>query len=178
MARRYANLRNHLEGAIGFAHGEWLKARNYEPRMCEALGLTLERSRFHDARWSNYTIELKRGNIWLNLISYCELLIEKPELNVPTSVSFFCVAGSVRRTPILSRIIVVSTPELVKSLSLNPVHARALLRLRDHLRPRTLNAQLSRTIDDVERVKAFEVRWPKTPEGYLVEPPTDDGLEG
>ncbi len=152
----YADLKEHLRRHIDACRGNWVRKRNgYEGPLCGALGIELEETRYQDGTWADFSIELKKGkSVWLDLVRYSEILLEKPHLNSPKSVGLFCVPDNEKE--IITDIIAVPTPNLLRKLALSDAHARALLELRDHL-PRQLNAQASLTVKDVRAIADFSI---------------------
>jgi hypothetical protein len=150
----YANLKEHIRQNMDRCRGDWAGKKNgYEAELCSALGVELNQTRYQDAAWNGYFLELKKGrSIWLDLVRYSEILVEKPELNSPKSVCLFCIPdkGQVAITSIFG----VSTPKLLAKLALSEQQAKALLELRDHV-PRQLNAQAGLTVSDVRSIADF-----------------------
>ena len=152
----YDDLKEQIRSRIEKCSGEWVGQKNgYEGALCAALGIELQETRYQDGTWQAYSIELKKGtSIWLDLVRYSEILLEKPDLNSRKSIGLFCVPDN--KKGIITDVIGVSTPSLLRKLALSDAQARALLELRDHV-PRQLNAQASLTVKDVRGIADFSV---------------------
>ena len=152
----YEDLKEHIRQNIDRCRGDWVEKKNgYEAGLCSALGIDLDQTRYQDATWNGYSLELKKGtSIWIDLVRYCELLVEKQELNSTKSVCLFCVPDKAKG--IITDIIGISTPRLLETFALSEQQAKALLELRDHV-PRQLNAQASLTVSDVRSIEDFSV---------------------
>ena len=152
----YKNLKIHLANNIGRCHGKWVEKKNgYEKGLCDALDIKLDENRYQDASWGEYAIELKKGtSIWLDLVRYSEILIEKPELSTQMSINLFCVPDKDKN--LITEILAVSTPRLLAKLNISITQAKSLIELRNHV-PRQLNAQASLTIKDIRDISEFTV---------------------
>ena len=62
----YANLKNHLFQHLEDCYGNWIKRKSgYEAALCSALDIELDETRYQDATWGPYSIELKKGTLKL-----------------------------------------------------------------------------------------------------------------
>lgn len=127
----YKDLIIHLGNNNSKLDGPWVqKKSNYEEEACKALNIQCQKSRYSDASWGKFSIELKKGtSIWLDLVRYSELLLEKHELNSAASVTLFLVPDKDKK--FIIDIYGVSTPKLISALNLNPEAAEKVLWLRD-----------------------------------------------
>lgn len=92
-------------------------------------------------------IELKMGNVWLDLVRYSEYLLKTtPESHIPV-VALFMRYKEERITDIYS----ATVEQLIKALNLSEETARDLLRINDEV-PRSFNAQASLTDKDIRNI--------------------------
>ena len=147
------DLKEHLQRSLPLLWGDWVSGkRKYESFFASAIGATFKEGRYWDCIWQGIYLELKMGNIWLDLVRYSEYLLKRtPESHV-TVVTLFMRYKQQRITDIYA----VSTENLIRALNLSTQTAEDLLRIRDEV-PRSLNAQASLTERDIRKIAAFHV---------------------
>jgi len=148
-----SDLKEQLQRSLPLLRGDWVSGkRKYESFFASAIGATFKEGRYWDCIWQGIYLELKMGNIWLDLVRYSEYLLERtPESHV-TVVTLFMRYKQQRITDIYA----VSTENLIRALNLSTQTAEDLLRIRDEV-PRSLNAQASLTESDIRKIAAFHV---------------------
>jgi len=146
-------LKEHLQKSLHLLQGEWVSGkRKYESFFASAIGATFQEGRYWDCIWHGIYLELKMGNIWLDLVRYSEYLLKRtPESDV-TVVTLFMRYKQQQVTDIYA----VSTENLIRALNLSTQTAEDLLRIRDEV-PRSLNAQARLTGSDVREIAEFHV---------------------
>jgi len=98
-------------------------------------------------------LELKMGNVWLDLVRYSEYLLNRtPESKIPV-VTLLMRYEEGRITDIYA----VTTEKLIKALNLSTRTAEDLLRINGEM-PRSFNAQASLTEKDIRNIAEFHVR--------------------
>ena len=147
------DLKEHLQRSLPLLQGDWVSGkRKYESFFASAIGATFKEGRYWDCIWQGIYLELKMGNIWLDLVRYSEYLLRRtPESHV-TVVTLFMRYKQQRITDIYA----VSTENLIRALNLSTQTAEDLLRIRDEV-PRSLNAQASLTESDIRKIAEFHV---------------------
>ena len=147
-------LKEHLQKALPSLKGEWiLGGRGYERYFAPAIGATIQEGRYWDCIWRGIYLELKKGNIWLDLVRYSECLLEKtPESSIEVLTLFIRY-----REQQVTDIYAVTTKKILKVLNLSPQTAKDLLRIRDEV-PRSFNAQASLEESDVRKIAEFHVQ--------------------
>jgi len=78
------DLKEHLQRSLHLLQGEWVSGkRKYESFFASAIGATFQEGRYWDCIWQGIYLELKMGNIWLDLVRYSEYLLKRtPESHV------------------------------------------------------------------------------------------------
>lgn len=152
MANLY-DLRKHLQRSLPLLEGDWVSGkRKYEKSFASAINATCQEARYWDCIWQGIHLELKMGNVWLDLVRYSECLLKiTPETHIEV-VTLFMRYIERRVTDIYA----VSTENLIKALNLTTQSAEDVLRIRDEV-PRSLNAQASLTETDIRRIAEFHV---------------------
>ncbi len=147
------DLKEHLKQSFPLLTGDWVSGkRKYESFFASAIGATFREGRYWDCIWQGIHLELKMGNIWLDLVRYSEYVLKRtPESHVPV-VTLFMRYKQQRITDIYA----VHTDNLIKTLNLSTRTAEDLLRIKDEV-PRSLNAQASLTENDVRKIAEFHV---------------------
>jgi hypothetical protein len=153
----YEDLHKHLTGRIHHLSGPWVHLRSsYEQEACDALGFTCDETRYSDASWRGYSIELKKGkSVWIDLVRYSEVLVNHPEKATDRSVTIFMFPSTDRSR--VSELVCVQTSKMIQFLNLDASAAKKLLWLHDRM-PRQLNAQASLTIKDIRSIQAFSLK--------------------
>lgn len=150
------DLKEHLQRSLPLLRGDWVSGRGkYERSFADAIGATLEETRYWDCIWQGIHLELKMGgapHAWLDLVRYSECLLGRvPESHVPV-VTLFMRCRERQITDIYS----VTTENLLGALRLSTRTAKALLRIKGEV-PRTLNAQARLTHNDIREIAKFHV---------------------
>jgi len=147
------DLQEHLQQSFPLLRGDWVSGkRKYESFFASAIGATFKEGRYWDCIWQGIHLELKMGNIWLDLVRYSEYVLKRtPESHIPV-VTLFMRYKQQRITDIYA----VHTDSLIKALNLSTRTAEDLLRIKDEV-PRSLNAQASLTESDVRKIAEFHV---------------------
>lgn len=147
-------LKKHLQRILPFLRGEWVSGkRRYERPFASKIGATLEDGRYWDCVWRGIHLELKMGNIWLDLVRYSECLLKRsPESRIPV-ITLFMRYRKQRITDIYA----VTTENTIKALNLSPRDAENILQINDKV-PRTLNAQANLTVNDIRKIAEFHIR--------------------
>ena len=159
-------LEQYLGNKIDNLSGEWVRKNcNYESDICRILGMNKETVRYWDATWDNLYIEFKKGrSIWLDLVRYSEVLMRINEDASKKTISLFFIHNVDKdkdrhRTKIV-KIIAVDTSKIIGKLNLDNEQAIALTELHKKLREnskKTLNAQVSMTVKQIEEIADFIV---------------------
>jgi len=147
------DLKEHLKQSLPILRGDLVSGkRKYESFFASAIGATFQEGRYWDCIWQGIRLELKMGNIWLDLVRYSEYVLKRtPESYIPV-VTLFMRYKQQRITDIYA----VSTDSLIRALNLSIRTAKDLLRIKDEV-PRSLNAQVSLTENDVRKIAEFHV---------------------
>ena len=147
------DLKEHLEESFPLMWGDWVSGkRKYESFCASVIGATFQEGRYRDCIWQGIHLELKMGNVWLDLVRYSEYVLKwTPESHIPV-VTLFMRYEQQRITDIYA----VHTDNIVKALNLLPRTAEDLLRIKDEV-PRSLNAQASLTEKDVRKIAEFHI---------------------
>jgi hypothetical protein len=147
------DLKDHLKQLFPLLRGDWVSGKlKYESFFASAIGATFQEGRYWDCIWQGIHLELKMGNIWLDLVRYSEYILKRtPESHVPV-ITLFMRYKQQRITDIYA----VHTDRLIKALNLSPRTAEDLLRIKDEV-PRSLNAQASLTEKDIVKIAEFHV---------------------
>ncbi len=147
------DLKEHLDRSFLSLRGEWVSGKQkYEAHFASAIGATIQRSRYWDCVWQEIYLELKMGNIWLDLIRYSECLLKKtPESQIQVITLFMKY-----RAECVTDIYGVTTDKIIKVLNLNFEMAESLLKINEQV-PRSLNAQANLTERDVQHIAEFHI---------------------
>ena len=147
------DLKEHLQRALPSLQGDWVSGkRKYERFFASAIGATFREGRYWDCIWNGIYLELKMGNIWLDLVRYSEYILKRtPESHVVVITLFMRY-----REQQITDIYAVTTENLIRALNLSTSTAEDLLRIKDEV-PRSLNAQASLTENDVCKIAEFHV---------------------
>lgn len=150
----YDDIQRHLDAHAKNLTGPWVGRRSgYEQEACSALGIECVQSRYADAKWGRYSIELKKGrSIWLDIVRYSEIIIAHSEYAEDTALTLFLVPD--KEVGRVTEVVCVPTKNLIAHLNINIEAAHTVLWLRDRV-PRQLNAQANLTILDVKKLMAF-----------------------
>lgn len=147
------DLKEHLQQSLPLLKGNWVSGKHkYESFFADAIGATFQDGRYWDCIWKGIYLELKMGNIWLDLVRYSEYILKRTLESHIVVTTLFMRYREQRITDIYA----VTTENLIKALNLSPRTAEDLLRIRDEV-PRSLNAQASLTENDVLRIAEFHV---------------------
>lgn len=159
-------LQKHLNTEITNLNGNWVKKNcNYEGDICSKLGMHKQTLRYWDATWEGLNIEFKKGrSIWLDLVRYSEILMKINSDASKKTISLFFIHNidtdkKKHRTEIV-KIIAVDTSKIIEKLNLEMGQAKALIALHKNLREnskKTLNAQVSMTVKQIENIADFVV---------------------
>lgn len=147
------DLKKHLQQSLPLLQGDWVSGkRKYESFFASAIGAKFQEGRYWDCIWRGIYIELKMGNIWLDLVRYSECLLKRTPESCIEVITLFMRYREQRITDIYA----VNTENLIRTLNLSTRTAEDLLRIRDEM-PRSLNAQASLTEKDVRNIAEFHV---------------------
>ena len=147
------DLKKHLQRSLPLLRGDWVSGkRKYESFFASAIGATFQEGRYWDCIWQGIYLELKLGNIWLDLVRYSEYLIQRTSESHVKVVTLFMRYKQQRITDIYA----VSTESLIRALNLATRSAEDLLRIKDEV-PRSLNAQASLAESDIRKIAEFHV---------------------
>jgi hypothetical protein len=148
------SLRDHLKACLPRLKGAWVSGRSkYEAPFAHAIEADLETGRYWDCVWQGLHLELKKGNIWLDLVRYSEYVLKTtPESQVPVVTVFMLYKDET-----ITDLIGTTTDAIVRELRLSERSAADLLRIATEV-PRALNAQASLSPKDVMRIAKFHVR--------------------
>jgi len=147
------DLKEHLQQSLPLLRGDWVSGkRKYESSFASAIGATFQEGRYWDCIWRGIYLELKMGNIWLDLVRYSEYLLKRTPENHIVVITLFMRYQNKQITDIYA----VTTENLIRALNLSTRTAEDLLRIRDEV-PRSLNAQASLTEKDVAKIAEFHV---------------------
>lgn len=125
------------------------KHSGYEKSLCNKLTkFTLDTNRYYDVVFKDkLKIEIKKGkSIWLDLIRYGEILLGEGEKN---TITLFFIPNKNKNK--FEKILLVKTADLIKKLELKKEDYKKLLEVKS-LVPRSLNAQASLTVKDIEEI--------------------------
>ena len=147
------DLEGHLKRVLTTLQGGWVSGkRKYESFFASAIGATFQEGRYWDCIWQAIHLELKMGNVWLDLVRYSEYVLKQtPDSHIPV-VTLFMRYKQQRITDIYA----VSTDNLIRALNISTQTAKDLLRIKDEV-PRSLNAQASLTEGDIRKIAEFHV---------------------
>ena len=147
------DLEKHLQRSLPLLRGDWVSGkRKYESFFASAIGATFQEGRYWDCIWQGIYLELKLGNIWLDLVRYSEYLLKRTSESHVTVVTLFMRYKQQRIIDIYA----VSTESLIRALNLATRSAEDLLRIKDEV-PRSLNAQASLAESDIRKIAEFHV---------------------
>ncbi len=147
------DLEKHLQWSFPLLRGDWVSGkRKYESFFASAIGATFQEGRYWDCIWQGIYLELKLGNIWLDLVRYSEYLLKRTSESHVRVVTLFMRYKQQRITDIYA----VNTESLIKALNLATRSAEDLLRIKDEV-PRSLNAQASLAESDIRKIAEFHV---------------------
>ena len=154
MADNLESLHQHLSSIRPQLGGFWIsKNSGYEQALCEQAGFLCQKSRYWDAKFQDYFLELKKGtSIWIDLVRYAEIILSKNAEAGRETVTIFCVPNLDKTT--IQKLVVVPTHRLIGTMNLTKDRAQFLLELGEGL-PRSLNAQASLTLKDVSSLASF-----------------------
>lgn len=109
------DLEEHLKQSLPLLRGDWVSGKGrYESHFASAIGATLQKERGWDCIWQGIHLELKMGNIWLDLTRYSEYLLKRtPESHI-TVITLFMRYKQQKITNIYA----VSTENLIRALNL------------------------------------------------------------
>ena len=146
-------LKEHLQRSLPLLRGDWVSGkRKYESFFASAIGATYQEGRYWDCIWRDIYLELKMGNIWLDLVRYSEYLLKQTPESHFTVLTLFMRYTQQRVTDIYA----VSTDNLIQALNISEETAKDLLRIKDEV-PRSLNAQASLTKKDISKIAEFHI---------------------
>jgi hypothetical protein len=154
MTANLQDLKEHLQRSLPSLRGDWVSGkRKYESFFASAMGATFQEGRYWDCIWNGIYLELKMGNIWLDLVRYSEYILKRTQESHVVVITLFMRYREQRITDIYA----VTTENLIRALNLSARTAEDLLRIK-HEVPRSLNAQASLTENDVRKIAEFHVR--------------------
>lgn len=143
----------HLRDVLPQLSGPWVMGRGrYEAPFAQIIGATLAPHRYWDCIWNDLYLELKLGNIWLDLVRYSEKLLQVNDGARRPVITLFLQYREARITEIYA----VEDQQLLKALQLTKESAQDLLRIHREV-PRSLNAQASLAPADVEAIATFTI---------------------
>jgi hypothetical protein len=147
------DLKEHLQKSLPLLQGHWVSGKKkHEPFFASTIGAKLHEGRYWDCIWQEIHLELKMGNIWLDLVRYSEYLLKKtPESHINVITLFMRY-----RQQKITDIYAVNTERLLDVLNLSTQTAEDLPRIKNEV-PRSLNAQASLTVRDIYNVAEFHV---------------------
>jgi hypothetical protein len=147
------SLRDHLRACLPRLKGAWVSGRSkYEGPFAQAIDAKLETGRYWDCVWQGLHLELKKGNIWLDLVRYSEYVLKRTaDVQVPVLTVFMLYRGDT-----ITDLIGATTDRIVSELRLSERSSADLLRIAGEV-PRALNAQASLSWRDVMRIGQFHV---------------------
>ena len=122
------NLKEHLQRLLPSLRGDWVSEKSrYEPFFALAIGATFQEGRYWDCIYQGIYLELKMGNIWLDLVRYSEYLLKRtPESHVIVTTLFMRY-----KEQKITDIYAVGTESIIKALNLSTRTAEDLLRIKD-----------------------------------------------
>lgn len=147
------DLEEHLSKILNDLQGNWVSGKlKYENQFALAIGATFQEGRYWDCIWQGIYLELKLGNVWLDLVRYSEYVLKQtPDSHIP-AVTLFMRYKQHKITDIYA----VDIDNLIEVLNISRRTAKDLLRIRDEV-PRSLNAQASLAESDIRRIAKFHV---------------------
>lgn len=150
-------LKKHLIKKKNYLQGEWVrKNSNYEEYICKILNFDLQKSRYWDAIGFNLFIEFKKGkSIWLDLIRYSEIMLEKSIDSMNETLTLFFIPNDTKNR--INEIICVKTSAIINKMNLSTSQSEAILSLKEIV-PRSVNCQASLTVSDVKNLATFIVK--------------------
>jgi len=157
--KKIIKLENLLKKSILLLNGNFVsKNSGYDGDICKLInGFEEAATRYWDCFWREELlhIEFKKGrSIWLDLVRYSEIILEKnEEAGVQTFTLFFIPDNE--RTKIIE-IIGLETKKLIEKINLDKNDAIQLLDLNKTV-PRSFNAQASLTVKDIKNISDFIV---------------------
>ncbi|GBE27444.1 hypothetical protein BMS3Bbin03_01369 [bacterium BMS3Bbin03] len=139
--------------------GDFLKKNNgYDGLICNILTeFEEETSRYWDAKWTkeNVHIEFKKGrSIWLDLVRYSEILLKINDEVKEETVTLFFIPNNTKTK--IEKIVGMRTSNLIQKLRLTNSDAQFIINLSEKV-PRSLNAQASLTVKDIQDIAYFVV---------------------
>ena len=146
-------LKEHLQQSLPLLRGDWVSGkRKYEDSFASVIGADHRKGRYWDCIWKGMYLELKMGNIWLDLVRYSEHLLKStPESRIEV-VTLFMRYKQRRITDIYA----VNMENLLGTINLSIRSAESVIRIRDEV-PRSLNAQASLAYSDIRKIAEFHV---------------------
>lgn len=153
----FDDLKEHISTRLRRLKGNWVgKHSGYEAELCKACAFACDKKTFWDATWKDYRVELKRGtSIWIDLVRLSRVVRQSSEDAKQETLTLFFVSDK-QRVQIL-RVIGVPTPILIRKFGLTDALAADLLRIKDTV-PKSLNAQASLSLKDVQELAVFAVQ--------------------
>lgn len=147
------DLKEHLRRELPLLRGDWVSGKvKYEIPFASAIGATFQESRYWDCIWQGLYLELKLGNIWLDLVRYSEYLLKRTQESRVPVITLFMRYKAQQITDIYA----VTIENVIRALNLSTRTGEDLLRIKDEV-PRTLNAQASLAVSDVRKIAEFHV---------------------
>jgi len=151
-------LRLHLETSITKLRGNWFSGRkSYEKIFATAIGGRVEKDkhkrRYWDCVWNDWCIELKKGNTWLDLVRYSEVLLKTTPASRQDVVTLFLVGKNDAVTDIYG----VFTEALIHGLKLTRKVASDLLLIREVVVGRQLEALTKLQPKQIRKLASFHI---------------------
>ncbi len=149
----WMELEEHLQRSLPLLRGQWVSGKQkYESNFASTIGASIQEGRYWDCIWRGIYLELKMGNIWLDLVRYGEYMLNRTADSQRQVFTLFMRYHDQRITDLYG----VTTENIIKILNLSVETAEFLLKLKEKV-PRSLNAQASLTESDVRQIAEFHV---------------------
>jgi hypothetical protein len=107
----------------------YLTRSGYEEKLCSELGWKLAKGKFWDAEYMGYKIEIKKGNTWLNVRRYAEMVYD--DMSYSKDITAIFTKDNKNKT--LKAVYFVKTSNIIeKALKMDKTIAKKILDLDKH----------------------------------------------
>jgi hypothetical protein len=122
-------LLNTLPDTIKSGREIYSKRSGYEEILCAELGWQCDKSTFWDAKYAGFQIEIKKGNTWLNVRRYAEMV----DKNMDYSHDITAIFTKDDKNKSINGVFFVKTSDIIeKALKMSKDIAKKILDLDKH----------------------------------------------
>lgn len=147
-------LKEHLSSCFpDLQSGDWVnRSTGYEQSFANIIGAELDCGRYWDVVWKGTLIEVKKGNIWLDLIRFSEIVQRVVDPRAK-EVVILCLKKD--KNKLISRIDVIETPRLLSYLKLDVFAAEQILTIKENHSSETINMQFLLSDKAKREIRSF-----------------------